>query len=141
MPEISQAFRADRNEALHRVLRALPGDFLVALIEGLERADRIVAGRLFAGESGGCVVGVTLRAIEPGFRGRRMIWGRWARRSVVKLERGIAKGITHLYALEQVFDRSIERSPSTGGRMGTRWRTPWRSGSRPRRARSCSFAR
>jgi hypothetical protein len=112
MPQISRAFRADRNEALHRVLRALPGDFLVALIEGLERADRIVAGRLFAGKSGGCVVGVTLRAVEPGFRGRRMIWGRWARRSVVKLERGIAKGITHLHALEQVFDRSIELAKS-----------------------------
>jgi hypothetical protein len=112
MPEISRAFRAERNEALHRVLRALPADFLVALIEGLERADRIVAGRLFAGESGGCAVGVTLRAVEPGLRGRRMIWGRLARRSVVRLERGIAKGITHLHALEQVFDRSIDLATS-----------------------------
>jgi hypothetical protein len=98
MPQISRAFRADRNEPLHRVLRALPGDFLVALIEGLERADRIVAGRLFAGKSGGCVVGVTLRMIEPEFRGRRMIWGRWARRGADGRE--VAKAVALWVAAE-----------------------------------------
>ncbi len=85
--EITRGFRAERNEALHRVLRRLPYDFIVALIEGLEAADVITPGRLFAGHSGGCAVGVTLRAMEPRYRGRRIVWGRLVRRSVVTLRR------------------------------------------------------
>jgi hypothetical protein len=52
-------------------------------------------------------VGVTLRAIDPGFRGRRLIWGRRLRRSITRLRRSLAIQVPHLYALEQVFDRSV----------------------------------
>ena len=104
--EIPRRFRAERNEGLHRVLRGLPSDFLVALIEGLERADRVVPGRLFAGSTGGCAVGVTLRVVEPDFDGPgRRGWGR--KRSITQLYRGVARSIPHLHALEQVFDRTV----------------------------------
>jgi hypothetical protein len=105
--DIYRSFRAERNEALHRVLRRLPYEFLVALIEGLEQADVITPGRLFAGDRGGCAVGVTLRILNPRYRGRRLIWGRRVRRSVARLRRRQADEISHLYALEQVFDRSV----------------------------------
>jgi hypothetical protein len=113
--EVTRGFRAERNQALHRVLKGLPYEFIVALIEGLEGADVITPGRLFAGRSGGCAVGVTLRAMDPRYRGRRIIWGRRVRRSVVALRRGLATRVARLYALEQVFDRSVRlaqaRSP------------------------------
>lgn len=106
-PEICRRFRAERNEGLHRVLRGLPGDFIVALVEGLEGADVITPGRLFAGGSGGCAVGVTLRRVEPDFRGSGTL-RRWRRkRSIQELYRGLAKSIPHLHALEHVFDRSV----------------------------------
>jgi hypothetical protein len=106
--KISRRFRAERNEGLHRVLRGLPSDFIVALIEGLEGADVITPGRLFAGESGGCAVGVTLRVVEPDFRGSGRL-RRWRRRkSIGELYRGVAKSIPHLHALEHVFDRSVD---------------------------------
>jgi hypothetical protein len=105
--DIYRSFRAERNEALHRVLRRLPYEFLVALIEGLEQADVITPGRLFAGDRGGCAVGVTLRVLNPRYRGRRLIWGRRVQRSVARLRRRQAGEISHLYALEQVFDRSV----------------------------------
>ncbi|MDX6582880.1 MAG: hypothetical protein QOI10_2064 [Solirubrobacterales bacterium] len=104
---IYRSFRAERNEALHRVLGRLPDDFIVALIEGLEGADVITPGRLFAGYRGGCAVGVTLRALDPGYRGRRLVWGRRLRRSIIGLRRSLAREVDHLYALEQVFDRSV----------------------------------
>jgi hypothetical protein len=105
--QLERGFRAERNEALHRVLRRLPDDFIVALIEGLEGADVITPGRLFAGERGGCAVGVTLRALDPeSFMGRWVMWGR--SRSVVGFRRRLAKRVGYLYALEQVFDRSVE---------------------------------
>jgi hypothetical protein len=78
------------------------------LIEGLEQADVIAPGRLFAGRRGGCAVGVTLRVLYPHYQGRRVIWGRRLRRSIARLRREHAQEISHLYALEQVFDRSIE---------------------------------
>ncbi|HKG35148.1 MAG TPA: hypothetical protein VKA89_01785 [Solirubrobacterales bacterium] len=107
-PEISRRFRAERNEGLHRVLRGLPTDFVVALIEGLEQADVITPGRLFAGDSGGCAVGVTLRVVEPDFRGSGAL-KRWRRKkSIQALYRGVAKSIPHLHALEHVFDRSVD---------------------------------
>ena len=105
--DIYRSFRADRNVALHRVLRRLPDEFIVALIEGLEQADVITPGRLFAGERGGCAVGVTLRVLYPRYRGRRLLWGRRARKSVFRLRRGLAQEVTYLHALEQVFDRSV----------------------------------
>jgi hypothetical protein len=106
-PEICRRFRAERNEGLHRVLRGLPGDFIIALVEGLEGADVITPGRLFAGGSGGCAVGVTLRRVEPDFRGSGTL-RRWRRkRSIQELYRGLAKSIPHLHALEHVFDRSV----------------------------------
>jgi hypothetical protein len=104
---IYRSFRAERNQALHHVLGGLPDRFIVALIEGLEGADVITPGRLFAGYRGGCAVGVTLRALEPGYRGRRLIWGRRLRRSIIGLRRSMAREVRHLYALEQVFDRSV----------------------------------
>ena len=104
---IYRAFRAERNQALHRVLGRLPYEFVIALIEGLEGADVITPGRLFAGDRGGCAVGVTLRAIDPEYRGRRLVWGRRLRRSIVNLRRSLAREVRHLYALEQVFDRSV----------------------------------
>jgi hypothetical protein len=104
---IYRSFRADRNQALHHVLGRLPDEFIVALIEGLEGADVITPGRLFAGDRGGCAVGVTLRALDPGYRGRQLIWGRRLRRSIVALRRSLAREVRHLYALEQVFDRSV----------------------------------
>jgi len=105
--QIPRRFRAERNEGLHRVLRGLPSDFVIALIEGLENADVITPGRLFAGHSGGCVVGVTMRVVEPNFRGSGML-SRWRRRkSIGVLYRGVAKSIPHLHALEHVFDRSV----------------------------------
>lgn len=55
--DIYRSFRAERNVALHRVLKRLPDPFIVALIEGLEQADVITPGRLFSGERGGCAVG------------------------------------------------------------------------------------
>jgi hypothetical protein len=105
--DIYRAFRADRNLALHRVLRRLPDPFIVALIEGLEQADVITPGKLFAGERGGCAVGVTLRVLYPDYRGRRLVWGRRLRRSVFCLRRTLAREIPYLHALEQVFDRSV----------------------------------
>ena len=36
--DIYRSFRADRNIALHRVLRRLPDRFIAALAEGLEQA-------------------------------------------------------------------------------------------------------
>jgi len=110
--DITRSFRAERNQALYPVLKRLPYDFVVALIEGLEKADVIVPGRLFAGDSGGCAVGVTLRALDSSLRGRRIIWGRRLRRSVVSLRHGLAKRVTHLYALEQVFDRTVRLAQS-----------------------------
>jgi hypothetical protein len=107
LAQIARGFRAERNQALHRVLKGLPYDFIIGLIEGLEGADVITPGRLFAGRSGGCAVGVTLRAMDPRYRGRRIIWGRRLRRSVVALRRGLATRVARLYALEQVFDRSV----------------------------------
>jgi hypothetical protein len=106
--DIHRSFRAERNEALHRVLRRLPFEFIVALIEGLEGADEVTPGRLFAGHRGGCAVGVTLRALDPRLRGRRLIWGRRMRRSILRLRRSLAREIPHLYALEHVFDNSVE---------------------------------
>lgn len=105
--DIYRSFRAERNQALHPVLRRLPFDFIVALIEGLEGADVITPGSLFAGRRGGCAVGVTLRALDPGLRGRRLIWGRRLRRSIRRLRRSLAREVPHLYALEHVFDRSV----------------------------------
>ena len=105
--DIYRSFRAERNQALHPVLRRLPFEFIVALIEGLEGADVITPGRLFAGHRGGCAVGVTLRAVDPGLRGRRLIWGRRLRRSIWRLRRSLAREVPHLYALEHVFDRSV----------------------------------
>jgi hypothetical protein len=106
--QISRRFRAERNEGLHRVLRGLPSDFIIALVEGLEGADVITPGRLFAGDSGGCAVGVTLRVVEPDFRGSGTL-RRWRRkRSIQDLYRGVAKSIPHLHALEHVFDRSVD---------------------------------
>ena len=105
--DIYRSFRAERNQSLHRVLRRLPYRFLVALIEGLEQADVITPGRLFAGDRGGCAVGVTLRVLDPRYRGRRLVWGRRLRRSIARLRRDQAGEISHLYALEQVFDRSV----------------------------------
>jgi len=105
--DIYRTFRAERNQALHRVLRRLPYGFLVALIEGLEQADVITPGRLFAGERGGCAVGVTLRVLEPRYQGRRLLWGRRLRKSIARLRRSQGAEISHLYALEQVFDRSV----------------------------------
>jgi hypothetical protein len=107
MPRISADFFAERHDALQRVLRGLPGDFLAALVQGLEDADVIVGGRLFAGYSGGCAVGVALRTIDPSLRGKRLLWGRRARHSVVALRRGLAKRTGHLHALEEVFDRTV----------------------------------
>lgn len=109
---LPRGFRAERNEALHHVLRSLPYDFIVAMIEGLEGADVITPGKLFAGERGGCVVGVTLRALDPDCRGRWVIWGKG--RSVCGFRRRLAIRVPHLYALGQVFDRSVElaREPS-----------------------------
>ena len=103
--DIELDFRDERNQALHRVLRGLPKRFVVWLIEGLEMADVIVSGRLFAGATGGCAVGVTLRAMDPSLRGRRSSRGR--SRSVVRWRRELAKEIPLLFALEQVFDRSV----------------------------------
>jgi hypothetical protein len=103
--DLSRSFRAARNQALHRVLRRLPYDFIVALIEGLEGADVIAPGKLFAGESGGCAVGVTLRALDRSYRGRWVMWGR--SRSIRGFRRELAREVPHLYALEQVFDRSV----------------------------------
>ncbi|MFL5870140.1 MAG: hypothetical protein ACJ75R_03610 [Solirubrobacterales bacterium] len=105
--DIYRSFRADRNVALHRVLRRLPDRFIAGLAEGLEQADVITPGQLFAGERGGCAVGVTLRTLYPKYRGRRLIFGRRLRRSVVGLRRGLAREVSHLYALEEVFDRSV----------------------------------
>ena len=105
--DIYRSFRAERNVALHRVLRRLPDDFIVALIEGLEQADVITPGRLFAGERGGCAVGVTLRVLFPRYRGRRLIRGRRLQKSVMRLRRELAFEVSHLFALEQVFDRSV----------------------------------
>ena len=105
--DIYRSFRADRNVALHRVLRRLPDTFIAALAEGLEQADVITPGRLFAGQSGGCAVGVTLRVLYPKYRGRRLVWGRRLRRSVIRLRRGLAREVSHLHALEEVFDRSV----------------------------------
>jgi hypothetical protein len=105
--QIPRRFRAERNEGLHRVLRGLPSDFIIALIEGLEGADVITPGRLFAGRSGGCAVGVTMRVVEPDFRGSGLL-KRWRRRKSIQcLYRGVAKSIPHLHALEHVFDRSV----------------------------------
>jgi hypothetical protein len=116
---IPRRFRAERNEGLHRVLRGLPADFLVALVEGLERADQVVPGRLFAGETGGCAVGVTLRVVEPDFDGRgRRGWAR--KRSIAQLYRGVAKAIPHLRALEQVFDRSVRLYQAQRPELGKR---------------------
>jgi hypothetical protein len=106
--DIYRSFRAERNQALHPVLRRLPHEFLVALIEGLEQADVITPGKLFAGRRGGCAVGVTLRVLHPRYQGSRLIWGRRLRRSITRLRREHAREISHLYALEQVFDRSVE---------------------------------
>lgn len=105
--DIYRSFRAERNQALHPVLRRLPFEFIVALIEGLEGADVITPGRLFAGHRGGCAVGVTLRAIDPSLQGRRLVWGRRLHRSIRRLRRSLARDVPHLYALEQVFDRSV----------------------------------
>ena len=105
--DVYRSFRAERNQALHHVLGRLPDPFIVALIEGLEGADVITPGRLFAGYRGGCAVGVTLRALDPGYRGRRLVWGRRLRRSIFGLRRSLAREVRHLYALEQVFDRSV----------------------------------
>ncbi len=105
---LARDFRAERNQGLHRVLRRLPYDFVIALIEGLERADVITPGRLFAGRDGGCAVGVTLRAFDPRYRGRRLVWGRRTKKSVFTLRRDLAKQVSHLYALEHVFDHTVE---------------------------------
>ena len=104
--DVPRGFRAERNEALHPVLRRLPDEFIVAMIEGLEGADVITPGKLFSGERGGCVVGVTLRALDPSYRGRWVMWGK--SRSVHGFRRRLARRVSHLYALEQVFDRSVE---------------------------------
>jgi hypothetical protein len=105
--DIYRSFRAERNVALHRVLRRLPDNFIVALIEGLEQADVITPGRLFSGERGGCAVGVTLRVLFPHYRGRRLVRGRRLQKSVMRLRRELAFEVSHLFALEQVFDRSV----------------------------------
>jgi hypothetical protein len=105
--DIYRSFRAERNIALHRVLKRLPDDFIVALIEGLEQADVITPGRLFSGRRGGCAVGVTLRVLFPRYRGRRLVWGRRLQKSVMRLRRELAFEVSHLFALEQVFDRSV----------------------------------
>ena len=49
---------------------------------------------------------MTLRALYPSYRGRWMMWGRSC--SVMGFRRHLGKRVTHLYALEQVFDRSVE---------------------------------
>jgi hypothetical protein len=104
--DLPRSFRAERNEALHHVLRKLPYDFIVAMIEGLEAADVITPGRLLSGDRGGCAVGVTLRALDPEtFGGRWVMWGR--SRSVRGFRRRLANRVPHLCALEQVFDRSV----------------------------------
>lgn len=112
---VPRDLRAERNEALHRVLRKLPDAFLRAFIEGLDRADVIEPGRLFAGAHGGCAVGIALRSLDPRSQGRRWIRGRRAKRSICRYRKEFAREYPYLHALEQVFDRSValarERNP------------------------------
>lgn len=118
---VPRDFRAERNEALHRILTKLPDDVLRALIEGFERADVIEPGRLFAGVRGGCAVGVVLRALDPSFQGRRYWWGRRARRSVCELRKDLAREMPYLTALEQVFDRSVALARERNSWAPKRW--------------------
>ena len=118
---VPRDFRSERNEALHRVLPKLPDDLVRALIDGFDRADVIEPGRLFAGVRGGCAVGVVLRALDPALEGRRLWWGRRTKRSVCHLKKDLAREIPHLYALEQVFDRSVEIARERNAWAPKRW--------------------
>src|SRR5436190_18593764 len=106
MPSMLQMLQSERGPAIRRVLRGLPDEFLAALVEGIDDADMIVSGRLFAGRNGGCAVGVMLRVMRPDLP-RRPGWRR-SRRSLSELDRELAKQVAHLGALESVFDRSVE---------------------------------
>ena len=105
--ELPVQIEIERRETFRRVLAGLPDRYLEALLDGLDHADVVVPGRLFAGEAGGCAVGVTLRTLHPelrwesGFRARRA-------RSVTRLARDLAKRVGRLGTLERVFDRSVE---------------------------------
>lgn len=114
-------FRAERNEALHRILTKLPDHLLRALIDGFERADVIEPGRLFAGVRGGCAVGVVLRALDPSYEGRRLWRGRHSRRSVCRLRKDLAREMPYLTALEQVFDRSVALARERNAWAPRRW--------------------
>jgi len=105
--DFAQVMDAERGEPLELALKGLPDDFLAAMIEGLEAADDISPGRLFVGERGGCVVGVTLRVIDPDFRGRGRyrIWSR--RRSIKGAYQELHSLFPRLSLLEQVFDKSV----------------------------------
>lgn len=126
---VPRGFRAERNEALHRILTKLPDHLLRALIDGFERADVIEPGRLFAGVRGGCAVGVVLRALDPSYEGRRFWRGRHSRRSVCRLRKDLAREMPYLTALEQVFDRSVaiarERNPWAPKRWLSRRVAAW----------------
>jgi len=107
MPDFNELMREKKGDSLNRVFKDLPNDFLAAMIEGLEDADVIVPGRLFAGDNGGCVVGVTLRVIDPDFQGR----GRWSyrtkRKSIKKAYWELNKIFPSLKTLEEVFDQAV----------------------------------
>jgi hypothetical protein len=109
LPVLPESLRAERTEPLRRILRKLPDPILEALVDGLDRADQLVPGQLYADGSGGCAVGVIMRAIFPAEASRRVRW--WNRRRHVSLYRShpqLAREFPHLVTLESVFDRTIE---------------------------------
>lgn len=109
MHTLPAPLRAERTEALRRILRKLPEPILEALVYGLDSAEELVPGRLYATGNGGCAVGVILRTIFPREDGRAgSAWSRWRRRTLRQTHPNLAREYPHLAALEMVFDRTIE---------------------------------
>lgn len=115
MSSIPRDVLAQRSPALHQVLHRLPDRFLVALIEGVEQADVVVPGKLFAGRSGGCAVGIALRALHPKLPRGRLGQARRCRRSVTTLCRGLEMSVGRLHAFEEVFDRTVSFAAARTG--------------------------
>jgi hypothetical protein len=109
-PVIPQHVIVDRGVVVASALKKLPDHVLEAMVVGLEsNIDRLRPGRLFSGDGGGCVVGVTLKELYPArYDPGRVRWLYQRRMKGIGWDREIANKHVRLRHVELAFDRCVE---------------------------------
>ena len=102
---MSADLAAERGEVLHKALRGLPDDLLVALLRGVRKhADSLHPGSL-SNADGGCAVGMMLHELR-GTRPRRHFG--WRSPTIHEEAPELAGKYPRLAHLEFIFDRMCE---------------------------------